>query len=39
VWKVFTSIGTDIVGARQYSFEINFSPRIRTTLKGLLLFY
>jgi len=32
LWNVFTSSGTDIVGACQYSFKFNFSPRIRTTL-------
>jgi len=31
-WNVFTSSGTDVGGARQYSFESNFLPRIRTTL-------
>jgi len=30
--EVFTSSGTDAGGARQYSFEFNFSPRISTTL-------
>ena len=32
MWSVFTSNGTNVGGARQYSFEFNFSPRIRTTL-------
>jgi len=32
LWIVFTSSGTDVGGARQYSFEFYFSPRIRTTL-------
>ena len=32
LWSVFTSSGTKVVGARQYSFEFTFSPRIGTTL-------
>jgi len=38
LWNAFTSSGTDIGGARQYSFEFNFSPRIRTTLMYTQLF-
>jgi len=32
LWNIFTSSGTDVEGARQYSFEFNFSPQIRSTL-------
>jgi len=36
LWNIFTSSGTDVEGAPQFSFEFNFSPRIRTTLVYIL---
>ena len=32
LWSVFTSNGTNLGGAHQYSFKFNFPPRIKTTL-------
>ena len=37
LWNVSTSSGTDVGGARQYSFKFNFSLRIRTTLVHMYL--
>src|SRR6218665_119150 len=39
LWNVFTSSGTDVVGARQYSFEFNFSLRMRTIYNIYNVYY